>query len=354
MVRRARYAGYLLLLAWGLGHGWMGRALGLEVTEIRVATTEVEVGFRDESATGATAHRLEHAGSLAAPVDWVAMDGVRIDATGPGTFRAVAPRPVGSLGFFRLVARTEGGNETTSVVFEPGPLIAREGDSTGPRLVFSQPYTGVIRYVYSGPGFEQSGEVAVQGATQWALPPLNRPDDDSPGALEYASLRLERISGAVLEVAPPATVLVEDNDETWRGILVGDGSLGFSFLVLRQGASTQALIRGDATSLVPPGDYPASTFERSATGFQARIPNIHWEDGGPPFAGRVDGELLLETIEGEAEHQVGEAVISGRYTWRLVPVNRPHLVVMRTGGFVLQRQPNSAPVTKVPLVDAAP
>lgn len=342
-----------MLLGWmmcvGAERGW-----GLEITQIRVDTANVEVAFQDTAATTATEHRLEHASTLISPVPWEAMEGVRIETIGVGLYRAVGPRPPGGMGFFRLVARTGGGPEVTSAVFGPGPLLGREGDTAGPKLVFSRPYSGTLRYVYTGPGFEQSGETNLTGVTEWVLPPPPRLDDDVAGPLEYASLRLERVSGGTLDVEPPATVLMEDNDEAWRGVLVGDGNVGFSFLVLRQGSVLRALVRGDDTSLFPQGDYPASTFVRTESRFEARIGGLAWEDGSPPFEGRMVGELALETVPGEADHQVGETTLSGRYTWRMAPVDRPHLAVVRTGGFVLQRQPASAPATKVPLRDAAP
>lgn len=339
--------------------GWMmclagERGWGLEVTQIRVDAANVEVGFQNAEATAATEHRLEHASTLASPVQWEAMEGVRIETTGVGLYRAVGPRPPGEMGFFRLVARTSGGPEVTSAVFGPGPLVGREGDTAGPKLVFSRPYSGTLRYVYTGPGFEQSGETNLTGATEWVLPPPPRLDDDAAGPLEYASLRLERLSGGTLDVEPPATVLMEDNDEAWRGVLVGDGNVGFSFLVLSQGSVVRARVRGDETSLFPQGDYPTSTFVRTASRFEARIGGLTWEDGSPPFEGRMVGELALETVPGETDHQIGETTISGRYTWRMASVDRPHLAVIRSGGFVLQRQPASAPATKVPLRDAAP
>lgn len=348
-------------LGWmaGMLLGWMmclagERGWGLEVTQIRVDAANVEVGFQNAEATAATEHRLEHASTLASPVQWEAMEGVRIETTGVGLYRAVGPRPPGEMGFFRLVARTSGGPEVTSAVFGPGPLVGREGDTAGPKLVFSRPYSGTLRYVYTGPGFEQSGETNLTGATEWVLPPPPRLDDDAAGPLEYASLRLERLSGGTLDVEPPATVLMEDNDEAWRGVLVGDGNVGFSFLVLSQGSVVRARVRGDETSLFPQGDYPTSTFVRTASRFEARIGGLTWEDGSPPFEGRMVGELALETVPGETDHQIGETTISGRYTWRMASVDRPHLAVIRSGGFVLQRQPASAPATKVPLRDAAP
>lgn len=93
-------------LGWmaGMLLGWMmclagERGWGLEVTQIRVDAANVEVGFQNAEATAATEHRLEHASTLASPVQWEAMEGVRIETTGVGLYRAVGPRPPGEMGF---------------------------------------------------------------------------------------------------------------------------------------------------------------------------------------------------------------------------------------------------------------
>ena len=325
----------------------------LEITAIELRLNQVTVQFRD-TGTAATSYRLEHATTLRPPVSWAVMDTAAVTSVGPGEFRSTAARPPGEIGFIRVMGTLSGGGEIASAAIQPGTLLTREGGGSGPRLVFSKPYTGTLRYVYSGPGIEESGEVRVAGATEVLIPAPKIPDDEVVDGLRFFSLRLEKVSGADLALREISQVVTDDNDEVWRGFLEAEGTVAFNLLILRSTAGERAWLRGDATSFFPPGDYAASALEFSSRRFHLRIPAIEVLDSSPPFEGPISIDLEL-TADAPANGPgwVGDT-ISGRYTWRTTVAGRPFLNTTQSGEFHVKRQPSTAPAAKLPLTDLQP
>lgn len=348
--------GRLLLsaAAWMTGIGSIRAQEGiLEITAFEVGPTQMVVEFRDPDG-GAGSHRLEHTESLTAPVGWVTMEGVSFTSPRAGEFRGIMASPVGAVGFVRVLAVRPDGGEAASAAFQLGSLLAREGEGAGPRLVFSKPYMGILRYSYTGPGVSQSGEVRVAGLTEVTLPAPGVGDDEQVDGLRFVSLRLERVAGAALEVNTVSTVVTEDNDEVWRGLLGEEGGVEFSLAILRTGGGERVVLRGDSTSFFPPGEYGATAWEFTPRRFHARIPGMVVVERAPPFQGTITNELEIEAEAPEGAVAWPGPDLSGRYRWYTSVAGRPFLNVVETGEFHMKRQPAPAGATEVPLSNPQP
>ena len=342
------------VLMWFAG-GSAGRAqeTNLHITLMELRSTEVVVEFRDTGGAETTYH-LEHAESLTPSTSWVRLNDAVISPIRAGEYRGTVARPAGATGFLRVVGVLSGGGEVISAAFQPGTLVTREGGGTGPRLVFAKPYTGVLRYVYTGPGVSDSGELVLTGVTEAFIPPPNVVDDETLEGLRYVSLRLEHVQGGAVRVDSVSPVVTEDNDEVWRGMLGAEGSVAFSLTILRSATGSKAWLRSDSTSFFPPGEYVAEPFEFTARRFLVRVSGIAVTETAPPFEGTVSNDLELAAEAPEGVVGWPGDTLSGRYTWHTHVAGRPFLNVAETGEFFLKRQPPAAPSAKVPLTTAQP
>ena len=256
-----------------------------------------------------------------------------------------------------LIAFLKGFGDTPKASFESFTSVASEGVGTATvPIQFSRAFTGTLNYSlgdgstateetdFTPPG----GSISVSGTSVEI--PIPIVDDLELEAMETIELILEQGDGYGIDSPTSHRLFVDDNDVIWHGMMIQQGaSRGFALEFRRNGATAQALLRGDDTGIIPPSDppeagWPVQLLEVTQDSFTAHIEGIPVpEEHTARLATTFTRSFVLEAEPTEPTKEGTildtDAEIVGKLTERLIPDSPAfeHLARTITGSFVMIR-----------------
>lgn len=303
------------------------------------ANDELVITFSDDGSGTAGDFAVQKSADLSAG-SWTAFGSAAIEAQPGGSWRAVIHAPEDEpRAFFRIVK----GGVAVTAAFQSETATLREGAGSGVRVQFSAPFSGTLRYTLDSGSGPIASQVEGDGSSSVLIPVTALADDKVANQLTFLTLRLlEDPSYSVSGFG--VTVIVEDNDALWGGILDSDQDdvdVALRLLTAQQNGVSSACLKTDGAGLLPPnsggdGDWLFSSFtltdtEFSGTAGPVTIPAADTLYGHPT-------ELVL-TFDTSAGGSVSEGRLEGRFTLSTAVPALPHLSFpARTGSFVFVRQ----------------
>ncbi|MGI9243466.1 MAG: hypothetical protein ACR2RV_21885 [Verrucomicrobiales bacterium] len=275
-----------------------------------------------------------------------------IEATAEG-FVLTAPKPSGNSHFFRIRATNIPGGSAIAY-FDMTEITRDEGSGAlSVRVRFSEPYSGPVRYSFSGTANVTGLTGTVQADGEFVDIPLTVRDNSSVDELGNITLTLitDSTTGYSLgsgEGAPASTrVTVLENDAVWIGSFSSDeAGIGFSMELVRRDGVLTAKITSDGTGFIPrgaTGEYPAAPSPNpvfSENTFRVTVPEISVPaDERNRLGMDVILSLALEALASEAGHTLDNGILSGVAELAISQPDAPHLDRTIAGTFTLAEQP---------------
>ncbi|HSH15864.1 MAG TPA: hypothetical protein VLD18_07515, partial [Verrucomicrobiae bacterium] len=192
-------------------------------------------------------YTVEYRADLSPAHGWTVA--TNVTALGGGVFEVATGPPQRDTGFYRVMSV-----RLPQVNFDSTELSVEEGaGAAGAVVVFNGSFSGALSYAWTDiSGADHAGTVPVNGTT--AVIPIPTAENGFIGPLGYLTLRLESGPGYALGEATAGTVIIEENDADWQGVVqTPSGILGFDLRILRTNGVLQGQIKsGD------PGFFPAT------------------------------------------------------------------------------------------------
>jgi len=276
----------------------------------------------------------------------------------------------GQLDVADLIAFLKASGETPKASFELSVSETTEGDGIALAVVqFSRAFTGTLNYSVNGSSSATAGadyttptgQVTVQGTSVGI--PIPVLDDLEMEGVETIVLHLEEGTGYELGAPSEHTLYIDENDVAWQGIMIRDyASRGFTLEIRRDGATTEGVLRGDDTGIIPIPDppdagWPVQSIEITESTFSAHIesipvPETYTARLATTFTRSID--LVAVTSEDQPTLLDTETHTTGEFTETLTPDSPAfqHLARTVTGAFIMSRAPALSNVPEAPLMES--
>lgn len=218
---------------------------------------------------------------------------------------------------------------------------------------FSRPVYGPITYRVesAASGAISEGTLQLRGERSAILPLNVRADDGEATAPDVFTVSLvaenSSFSGSVDGPAPglSTTLLVEDNDAVWVGLVQGASGPGLPLAldINRTGGTESAQLRPDGNAgvagFLPEGEHPAASFElvKDARLHFVSVPIALPDASTPPFDGATQLIVTLTADVTNPGDTVDAHEIAGQATLQTTYADYHHLNRSSTGRFVLRR-----------------
>lgn len=279
--------------------------------------------------------------------DWRLYGDAAFTDLGAGVWRVTLPVAEGLERSFYRVLKDGEPLETTGT--------ATEGEASGIQVTFSKPFQGVVQYTlrFSNGTPDQTGTVAIDGLTGWI--PVVVPDDTEADVLHYVTVTLRASDGTVssqtVATGRPMTLVIDDNDVTWSGLLSPNGeekTIGISIGIRDSASGTSECLKADSTSVIPlnpattDGCWPFTTLISTTTGFNGMV---QYTVPAVDTIYQADTQMTL-TLTGTT---VSDRRIDGTFLLSATVPTLTHLQFpTREGTFTLFKQPGTPPLLEAP------
>ena len=296
--------------------------------------------------SGATGYEIEYSFDLESG-SWIVPDATLADLGG-GRWQADLSGLDPLQGFLRVKLLGVGGD--IRAYFDSADLVeAVEGSTATVTVRFSQPYSGPLRYRWTGTAAidTPSGVVQVSGTSVQIQ--LTLADNATIDELAYLSLTLETAAdtGYTFEDETDRsrfTLTVSDNDSTWIGsVTLDEIELDLQLQMVAQNGTSAVNLTGNGSSVF--GEmgvvYEADMSTVGDSEFVAAFSNIPASVSGDNPQGAdpsVDIELVADSVSA--------SLIQGVATLTIDP-GTEHLQTTITGRFTLARRPAAQSTTEV-------
>lgn len=234
---------------------------------------------------------------------------------------------------------------------------AVEGDSSGVVVTFSKPFHGTLEYVveFSNGTAAQTGSVAFDGLT--GLIPVVVPEDEVSTVLHHVTVTLSSTDGKIaaqtVAVGEPLTLVIEDNDAVWLGLLEPAGedkTIPISLEFLEGSSGSKRCLKAETTSFIPlnpdqaDGCWPLTSLVASESVFNGEVTFT------VPAGDTIYEANTLMTLTWLAS---GDAVtdrrVDGTFSITTSVPALPHLTFpQRAGTFTFFKQPRVSPLIEAP------
>ncbi len=254
--------------------------------------------------------------------------------------------------------------------FESTIVRAMEGSGEAVlTVVFSKPFTGVLRYEVGDSNLATEGEdflplpgnVTVVDGLSCEIP-VTLPDDWDLEGVEALEVRIKQDDAYTVVSPSDCTLYIDDNDALWKGLVTRElsGGVGFDLVILRDEDVVHGYILGSETGLIPPSDPPEDGW--SAESFTVTEDTFDLTVQGIPVPAEDTMRLATTFTRSfefsyEAEDKTllteTQTKIAGHVVERLVPddVAFTHLARESEGIFLLVKVPGDVNVPEAPLED---
>lgn len=281
--------------------------------------------------------------------EWRLFGDAALEDLGDGNWRVVLPVTESAERLFYRILKDGVPLETAS--------SAVEGDASGVVVTFSKPFQGTLQYVveFSNGTATQTGSVIVDGLT--GVIPVMVPEDEESTILHHVTVTLSSADGTIaartVAVGEPLTVVIEDNDAVWLGLLEPTGedkTIPISLeLTEGSGGSTHCL-KAETTSFIPMnpaqavGCWPMTSFVDAESAFNGEVTFT------VPASDTIYQADTLMTLTWIA---AGDAVTNRRVEGTFsITTSVPELTYLtfplRAGTFTFFKQPRISPSIEAP------
>lgn len=350
-------------------------ASSIVLTNAHIVSEEVWqfqiAGPRNGSGSYTVQYRLD----LSPTNTWI--DATNVTPLGNGVFQVDHNLPQTGSGFYRIrgiLLLTAGLGSIESSV--------EEGTSCdGPVILFNSPYSGTVRYTWTGWGGTTNGSITVNGTT--AVIPLPVPDNTGVDQVRSFTLRLEPGSDYQLADNVEGRITIGDNDADWQGTLIlpngvdgitmasltnklnggyesvplaqnENSIVGFTLRVQQSNGGLVGEFLSDGFGFLPANilvQLTSTANKFSAVATSITMPALA---DCPLFATPHQLDLRLDAANVSGQTNISARRISGTVTWVSKVPRQPHLDVAITGSFLLLKPPGIPSTHEVRLQPLVP
>ena len=321
----------------------------LYLTNAQVVSTQAWRFRLVDAGTGSTNYAVQYRSDLSPATAW--MPATNVTALGGGLFQVATGPPQHGLGFYRA----EGFLLLMANLNSAALTVEKGAGPAGPVLVFNGVYTGTVTCIWTDQqGTNWTNYVQVNGTTAVIpIPASYLTDDATIGQLEYLTLQLQGGTGFALGATTQSTVVIQDNNVEWQGVLqTPGGALDFGLTMIQTSSSLQGQIQSDGFGFFPTNALVQLNFTESA--FTAVATNIPLPTlaAYPPLGFTNYLDFRLDATNGPGVTNVSPTQILGAATLVSRVPNARYLDAAVYGTFQLLKPAPAPPTNQVPLTPA--
>jgi hypothetical protein len=232
-----------------------------------------------------------------------------------------------------------------------------EGDASGVVVTFSKPFHGTLQYVieFSNGAAAQTGAITVEGKT--GVITVVVPEDEESTILHHVTVTLSSTDGTIaaqtVAVGEPLTLVVEDNDAIWLGLLEPtdeEKTIPISLELTEASGGSSYCLKAESTSFIPlnpaqaDGCWPLASLLATESAFNGEV-----TFAVPASDTIYQADTMMTLVWTASGDAVTDRRIDGTFSITTSVPSLTHLMFPpRAGTFTLFKQPRTSPLIEAP------